>query len=338
MATPSRLERPAFYALRPGGWRDLLTLLHPPYTAWHLSYVAIGAAVAPRLDGHRLLWTLLAFLLAVGVAAHALDELHGRPLQTNISDRVLIALTAVSLAGAIAIGVVGAVSISYWLLAFVAVGVLLVLAYNLELLGGRMHSDLWFALAWGAFPAFTAFWVQAGEVRVDGVLVAAACLMLSMAQRRLSTPVRELRRRTVSLHGRAAIEQRTHDRAGRRAGRGTDGGRADGLCHWAGAACGRAGAGEAYVTGCTTAVPTFACSVALGLVLKRTDGPGQSLAPCGAEYRYRDDRHRRQPVPQGPARVGDPERRLATRRRVRRRGRDERLVRRIAKRDRRLPG
>jgi hypothetical protein len=201
VATPSRLERPAFYALRPGGWRDLLTLLHPPYTAWHLSYVAIGAAVAPNLDGHRLLWTLLAFLLAVGVAAHALDELHGHPLKTSISDRALIALTAISLAGAVTIGVIGAVSISYWLLAFVAVGVLLVLAYNLELLGGRMHSDLWFALSWGAFPAFTAFWVQAGEVRLDGVLVAAACLMLSAAQRRLSTPVRELRRRTVSLQG-----------------------------------------------------------------------------------------------------------------------------------------
>jgi hypothetical protein len=201
VATPSRLERPAFYALRPGGWRDLLTLLHPPYTAWHLSYVAIGAAVAPHLDGDRLLWTLLAFLLAVGVAAHALDELHGRPLQTDISDRALITLTCISLAGAVAIGVVGAVSISYWLLAFVATGVLLVLAYNLELLGGRMHSDLWFALAWGAFPAFTAFWVQAGEVRVDGVLVAAGCLMLSVAQRRLSTPVRELRRRTVALYG-----------------------------------------------------------------------------------------------------------------------------------------
>ncbi|HEY3969930.1 MAG TPA: hypothetical protein VGL79_00905 [Solirubrobacteraceae bacterium] len=201
MTAPGQLERPAFYALRPGSWRDLLTLLHPPYTAWHLSYVAIGAAVAPRLDGHRLLWTLLAFLLAVGVAAHALDELHGRPLQTSISDRTLIALTGISLTGAVAIGVVGALSISYWLLAFVVVGALLVLAYNLELLGGRMHSDLWFALAWGAFPAFTAFWVQAGEVRVDGALVAAACLMLSMAQRRLSTPVRELRRRTVSLHG-----------------------------------------------------------------------------------------------------------------------------------------
>jgi hypothetical protein len=205
LATPSRLERPAFYALRPGSWRDLLTLLHPPYTAWHLSYVAIGAAAAPRLDGDRLLWTLLAFLLAVGVAAHALDELHGRPLQTSTSDRMLIALTTGALAGAVAIGVVGALSISYWLLVFVVVGVLLVLAYNLELFGGRIHSDLWFALAWGAFPAFTAFWVQAGEVRLDGVLVATACLMLSVAQRRLSTPVRELRRRTVSLQGRQEL-------------------------------------------------------------------------------------------------------------------------------------
>ncbi|HTB49674.1 MAG TPA: hypothetical protein VK701_01730 [Solirubrobacteraceae bacterium] len=201
MASPSRLERPAFYALRTGGWRDYLTLLHPPYTAWHLSYVAIGASVAPHLYGYRLLWTLIAFLLAVGVSAHALDELHGRPLRTQTSDGMLVVLATLSLAGAVAIGVVGAVTISYWLLAFVAVGVLFALAYNLELLGGRMHSDLWFALAWGAFPAFTAFWVQAGEVRADGVLVAAACLMLSLAQRRLSTPVRELRRRTVSLSG-----------------------------------------------------------------------------------------------------------------------------------------
>jgi hypothetical protein len=201
MATQDRLERPAFYALRPGGWRDLLTLLHPPYTAWHLSYVAIGAAVAPRLYGYRLVWTLAAFLLGLGVAAHALDELHGRPLGTRLSDRMLVTLATLSLAGAAGIGIYGAVTISIWLLGFVAVGVLLAVAYNLELFGGRMHSDLWFALGWGAFPAFTAFWVQAGELRVEGLLTAAACLTLSVAQRQLSTPVRELRRRTASVSG-----------------------------------------------------------------------------------------------------------------------------------------
>lgn len=206
MTSTTPIERPAFYALRPGGWRDLLTLLHPPYTAWHLSYVAIGASVAPHLYVYRLTWTLTAFLLGVGVAAHALDELHGRPLGTRLSKRTLIGLSAVALAGGAAIGVVGAITISLWLLPFVAAGVLLVLAYNLELLGGRLHSDLWFALAWGAFPALTAFWAQAGGLRIEGVLVAGGCLLLSVAQRRLSTPVRELRRRTVHLEGRQHLD------------------------------------------------------------------------------------------------------------------------------------
>lgn len=207
MATHSELERPAFYALRPGGWRDLLTLLHPPYTAWHLSYVAIGAAIAPHFSGYRLAWTLTAFLLAVGVAAHALDELNGRPLGTRISTRALVCLAVLALAGAGAIGVIGALTISLWLFAFVLVGVILTLAYNLELLGGRLHSDLWFAFAWGAFPALTSYWTQTGGMRVQGVVVASACTLFSVAQRRLSTPVRDLRRRTASVDG----EQRMLD-------------------------------------------------------------------------------------------------------------------------------
>src|SRR5256714_5920539 len=101
------LEGPAFYALRGGRWRDLVTLLHPPYTAWHLSYVALGAAAAPTIHGGRLAAALGAFFLAVGFCAHALDELNGRPLGTKLSDRALIAIAAVSLAGAIGLGIVG---------------------------------------------------------------------------------------------------------------------------------------------------------------------------------------------------------------------------------------
>jgi hypothetical protein len=208
MATaPRELERPAFYALRPGGWRDLVTLLHPPYTAWHLSYVAIGAAVAPRLHGERLGAALAAFALAVGISAHALDELHGRPLQTALKTRTLIVLAVVSLIGAVAIGVLGIVIVSPLLAPLVLAGALLVPAYNLELSRGRFHNDTWFALAWGAFPAFTGYFANALEIRPAGVLVAAACFLLSLAQRRLSTPVRELRRRTASLTG----EQRLLD-------------------------------------------------------------------------------------------------------------------------------
>lgn len=208
MATEgSELERPAFYALATGGWRDLVTLLHPPYTAWHLSYVALGAAAAPTLHVGRLVATLGAFFLAVGVSAHALDELSGRPLQTTLSRRWLIALAAAGLAGSVALGIVGAVVVSPLLVPLVAVGVALVLAYNLELSGGRFHTDAWFALAWGGFPALTGYFAQSLTIRPAGLLVAAGCCLMSVAQRRLSTPVRELRRRTVAVSG----EQRLTD-------------------------------------------------------------------------------------------------------------------------------
>jgi hypothetical protein len=205
-------ERPAFYALGGGRVGDLLTLLHPPYTAWHLSYYALGAAVAPQLHVDRLLWGLAAFALAVGVAAHALDELNGRPLGTALSARTLIALAAVSLLGALAIGVAGAIEVSALLIPFVLLGALFLPAYNLELVGGRFHSDTWFAIGWGAFPALTGYFANAERIALPGVLIALGCMALSVAQRRLSSPARELRRRTSSLEGvRVGVDGRAEE-------------------------------------------------------------------------------------------------------------------------------
>jgi hypothetical protein len=198
-------ERPAFYALPPGGWRDYVTLLHVPYTLWHLSYVAIGAAASPVIDGGRLSATLLAFFLGVGLAAHALDELRGRPLGTQISDRALQVIAGAGLIGAVFLGLVGSVLATVWLLPFVAFGAFIVLAYNLELFDGWFHTDAWFAIAWGAFPALTSYVAQAETIRWQAVLIALACLLLSAAQRRLSTPVRNLRRRVTSVEGRLRL-------------------------------------------------------------------------------------------------------------------------------------
>ena len=175
-ARPVSSSRPAFYALRSGGWRDLVTLLHPPYTVWHLSYVALGAAAAPHIYANRLAAALVAFFLAVGISAHALDELHGRPLGTKLRRSTLIALAACRFAGAIGIGIAGIVVVSPLLVPLVLAGGLLVPAYNLELAGGRFHNDTWFAVAWGGFPAFTGYFVNALTIRPAGVLVAARVL------------------------------------------------------------------------------------------------------------------------------------------------------------------
>jgi hypothetical protein len=194
-------DRPAFYAARPGRWRDWWTLLHPPYTAWHLSYVVIGASLAPRVQISRLVASVLAFFLAVGVAAHALDELHGRPLRTGIPGAQLVAAVVVGLAGAVALGVIGTERVGWVLVPFIVVGAAVVVGYNLELFGGVVHNDAGFAASWGAFPVLTGYVAETGRLSIGAGLAAAGAFALSVAQRHLSSEARLVRRRTTAVVG-----------------------------------------------------------------------------------------------------------------------------------------
>ena len=197
-ASPSVSLAPAFYAARRGGWRDYWTLLHPPYTVWHLSYVLLGAALSPSPDPRVVAGALIAFGLAVGIAAHAFDELNGRPLRTRIPSPVLVVLGAAALLGAVAIGLAGATMFGPLFLLFVAAGAALVLLYAFDV--PLVHTDIGFALGWGAFPvAATAF--ATGAHPVPTALAALAAALLSLAQRRLSTRARSIRRRAVGLSG-----------------------------------------------------------------------------------------------------------------------------------------
>ena len=189
---------PAFYAARRGGWRDYWTLLHPPYTVWHLSYVLLGAAIAPSPEPRIVAGALVAVGLAVGVGSHAYDELQGRPLRTKIPSPVLVAMGTAALAISVAIGLIGATMFGPWFLLFVAAGASIVVLYGLEV--PVVHSDLGFAIGWGAFPvAATAY--ATGAHPVPTILAATAAALLNMAQRRLSTRARQIRRRAVSVTG-----------------------------------------------------------------------------------------------------------------------------------------
>jgi hypothetical protein len=195
----------AFYARGGGRRSEWWTVLHPPYTLWHLSYAVMGAAIAPRLSWAVLAATVLAFFLAVGLAAHALDEVSGRPLGTTITSRTLWIVASVSLAGAVLVGALTVPHSSLLLVPCIALGVLLVLGYNLELFGARLHTDIGFAAAWGGFPVVVGFLAQAPPltrpVTAGALALALAATAASYAQRRLSTPARALRRRASGVHG-----------------------------------------------------------------------------------------------------------------------------------------
>lgn len=198
---------PAFYATTARGWRrDWLAILHPPYTAWNLAYVVIGACLARHVDMVRLVATMLAFLLALGVSAHVLDELHSRPLGTQVPRPVLVVAAIGGLLVALGLGLVGvAYYVGPGLLLFMAVGTFFVIAYNLELFGGWFHNRFWLAVAWGGFTILTSYFAQTGHLSPGALLGAAAGALLISVQNGLSTPVRLLRRRAASVSGRISL-------------------------------------------------------------------------------------------------------------------------------------
>lgn len=195
----------AFYARRGGARADWWTLLHPPYTAWHVSYAVIGAVLVPRPDWPVVGATALAFFFAVGLSAHALDELTGRPLGTAIPDRTLWIVAVTSLTAAVAVGVVTLRHTGLVLIPFILAGIFLVLGYNLEWFGGRLHTNLGFAAAWGGFPVLVGYVAQRPPLHVTSLVTVAAATgaatALSHAQRLLSTPAREVRRRVRAVSG-----------------------------------------------------------------------------------------------------------------------------------------
>jgi hypothetical protein len=192
-AEPSFLKRPAF--------RDWWTLLHPPYTLMHLSFVVIGSCLLGPVNAVRLTFTVLAFFLAVGVGAHALDELHGRPLSTTIPTWQLVTASSLGVGGAVILGIIGLFVVSAYLSIFIVVGVVIALGYNLELFQGRLHSDIVFSLGWGAFPLLTAYFAQHANLSVPALLAGAFAALASQTQRKLSSPARDIRRRTASIEG-----------------------------------------------------------------------------------------------------------------------------------------
>jgi hypothetical protein len=215
MPVKLRHTQPAFYGRTGDLAGDLLTLLHPPYTAWHLSYVVYGAALAPELDVLRLVGTLAAFFFGTGIAAHALDEWHSRPLETRLSEGMLLALAGFGLLASMAVAVVGVFVISPWTLAWAALGAGLAVGYTLEW-RQLMHTDLMFGLAWGGFPVLVGFWAQTEQLSLAALLVALAATLLSLAQRALSRPARYMRRNvldaTVLVEADATVERWPRDR------------------------------------------------------------------------------------------------------------------------------
>lgn len=189
--------QPAWYVIpsknRLQRWSNLL---HWPYLMWHLSYVVIGAAIAPSVDSALMGWTVLAFFFGMGISAHAFDLLKGDPLSLGLGRRQLLVVGIVALALAAGIGVLQIATgrISPLFLILIPIGVTLAVGYGLE--WRFLHGFRQFILFWAVFPVMVGYLTQAGaavDLLVLSVGVAVA-VTTAAVQRILSTESRRLRR------------------------------------------------------------------------------------------------------------------------------------------------
>jgi 4-hydroxybenzoate polyprenyltransferase len=125
------------------------------------SYVLIGSLIARPVQFDRMVGMAVVYLLAVGISAHSLDAIApNKPWGDLLSKRQLIVLAVAGLVPALALGLYYALTYAPLLLPVGVAELFFLLAYNLELFGGKFHTDAWFAFSWGFLPVIAGFVVQ----------------------------------------------------------------------------------------------------------------------------------------------------------------------------------
>jgi hypothetical protein len=188
---------PVWYAGSDNALGELWTMLHLPYTSMVLSFVVVGAALAPRISWILLGGTLLAYFLGLGIGSHFLDQLPGMGSRyvRHWPDGALWFGGFLSLGVAVAIGVVGAIwFVGISLLLLVGVQATCAVGYPLaRWFGGALHRDSVFAVSWGSLPFLTSYYAQAGTIDLVSILVAITFGAVAVLEIRLSRASRRLR-------------------------------------------------------------------------------------------------------------------------------------------------
>jgi len=179
-------------------WVSGLVLAISAFTDWYAGDQGDGLTLAV-IGWHTGALGKLVFF--IGLAALALVALReaGIELPATVPESlVLVALGSLALAISAALGVAAATVLGPAFLVFVVAGVALVVLYAFEV--PLVHSDLGFGLAWGAFPVIATA-SAVGAHPASFLLAGAAAALISLAQRRLSTRARSVRRRATAISG-----------------------------------------------------------------------------------------------------------------------------------------
>jgi hypothetical protein len=155
----------------PKKFRLCVGILFLPYTGMVVSF-AIWGSLSVEFSLERLTSIGLLYFLAIGVSAHCLDALGSKKKPWGeLPKTKLWAVAIISLILACSIGLYFAFLDSWWLIPIGIIEVFFLLAYNLELFGGKFHNNSSFVISWGILPVFAGATIQSNTISVETVLL-----------------------------------------------------------------------------------------------------------------------------------------------------------------------
>jgi len=179
-------------------FRAFIGMLFLPYTGICISFAIIGSMLSESIAWDRVLSIFIIYFLALGVSAHAADNLGSKkikPWGNFFSTSELRLMVIGGLSVSYILGIYYIITFAPLLLIIAIIEGFFLFAYNFELFNGLFHNNFWFAVSWGALPLLAGFVIQTNSISVLSLISSIMAFLVAYTEIRISRKYKELKRK-----------------------------------------------------------------------------------------------------------------------------------------------
>jgi hypothetical protein len=146
----------------------------------------------------RVLSIFIIYFLALGVSAHAADNLGSKKIKPwgNFFTTFELKLMVIGgLSVSYALGIYYIVTFVPLLLIIAIIEGFFLFAYNYELFNGFFHNNFWFAISWGSLPLLAGFVIQTNSISILSLIASIGAFLVAYIEIRISRKYKELKRK-----------------------------------------------------------------------------------------------------------------------------------------------
>ena len=183
-------------------FRAFIGMLFLPYTGMCISFTIIGSMLSESILWDRVLSIFIIYFLALGVSAHAADNLGSKKIKPwgNFFTTFELKLMVIGgLSVSYAIGIYYIIIFTPLLLIIAIMEGFFLFAYNFELFNGFFHNNFWFAVSWGSLPLLAGFVIQTNSISILSLFSSTIAFLIAYSEIRISRIYKELKRKPQDI-------------------------------------------------------------------------------------------------------------------------------------------